>query len=84
MDRYMATTTSGRNIMMGYLANPELGTDHVAEIGRKTGEAIDSEGWLHSGDKGCMDSEGMFRITGRRSPLFLGSFLARRAGAPAP
>eukprot|EP01047_Picozoa_sp_COSAG01_P051355 COSAG01_NODE_5293_length_4352_cov_340.530684_2_plen_79_part_00 len=78
--------------MMGYLANPDLGPDHVAEIERKTGEAIDSEGWLHSGDKGCMDSEGMFRITGRASPLFLGSFLdfcrqrrARRADrAPAP
>ena len=27
--------------------------------------AIDDQGWLHSGDKGCMDAQGMFRITGR-------------------
>eukprot|EP01045_Picozoa_sp_COSAG04_P044337 COSAG04_NODE_14991_length_547_cov_1.359375_1_plen_133_part_01 len=53
----------GRNIMMGYLANPDLGAEHVAEIEGKTREAIDEYGWLHSGDKGCIDAQGMFRIT---------------------
>ena len=30
----------------------------------KTAEAIDSEGWLHSGDKGKLDSDGLVFITG--------------------
>lgn len=44
----------GRHVMMGYLANPLLGEEHVAEIEKKTAEAIDAEGWLHSADKGCV------------------------------
>merc|ERR1712070_1214007 len=31
----------GRNIMMGYMANPELGEDHVNEIIGKNNSAID-------------------------------------------
>ena len=30
----------------------------------KTAEAIDCEGWLHSGDKGKLDSDGLVFITG--------------------
>jgi len=63
----------GRNIMMGYLANPDLGQEHVDQIKKKTNDAIDSEGWLHSGDKGCVDSRGMFRITGRYKELIIGA-----------
>jgi len=63
----------GRNIMMGYLANPELGQEHVDQIKKKTNNAIDSEGWLHSGDKGCVDSFGMFWITGRYKELIIGA-----------
>lgn len=63
----------GRNIMMGYLANPSLGEEHVAEIKKKTAEAIDENGWLHSGDKGFMDQEGMFKITGRYKELIIGA-----------
>lgn len=44
----------GRHVMMGYLANPSLGEEHVAEIEKKTADAIDAEGWLHSADKGCV------------------------------
>lgn len=58
---------------MGYLANPALGADHVAEIKKKNADSIDSEGWLHSGDKGCMDANGMFRITGRYKELIIGA-----------
>ena len=63
----------GRHIMMGYLANPKLGAEHVAEIEKKTKESIDDEGWLHSGDKGCMSPDGMLRITGRFKELIIGA-----------
>ncbi len=39
---------------MGYLNNEE-----------KTKEAIDDEGWLHSGDIGKIDKNGFLFITGR-------------------
>lgn len=63
----------GRHIMMGYMANPDLGADHVKEINAKNAEAIDDEGWLHSGDKGCMDARGMLKITGRYKELIIGA-----------
>jgi len=63
----------GRHIMMGYMANPELGEEHVALITKKNQEAIDADGWLHSGDKGTMDEDGMVRITGRYKELIIGA-----------
>jgi len=63
----------GRHIMMGYMANPALGDDHVAEINKKNEEAMDDEGWLHSGDKGCISKRGMVRITGRYKELIIGA-----------
>eukprot|EP00928_Gymnodinium_smaydae_P022465 TRINITY_DN1885_c0_g2_i3.p1 TRINITY_DN1885_c0_g2~~TRINITY_DN1885_c0_g2_i3.p1 ORF type:complete len:634 (+),score=112.02 TRINITY_DN1885_c0_g2_i3:1284-3185(+) len=62
----------GRNIMMGYLAQPDLGTAHVEEIKKKTSEQIDNEGWLHSGDKGLITTTGMVKITGRYKELIIG------------
>eukprot|EP00095_Tigriopus_kingsejongensis_P001487 snap_masked-scaffold124_size330879-processed-gene-1.10 protein:Tk01487 transcript:snap_masked-scaffold124_size330879-processed-gene-1.10-mRNA-1 annotation:"long-chain-fatty-acid-- ligase acsbg2" len=50
----------GRNIMMGYLFNEE-----------KTREAIDDEGWLHSGDIGKELAESYFKITGRIKELII-------------
>eukprot|EP01065_Artemidia_motanka_P051947 TRINITY_DN9256_c0_g1_i1.p1 TRINITY_DN9256_c0_g1~~TRINITY_DN9256_c0_g1_i1.p1 ORF type:complete len:802 (+),score=271.26 TRINITY_DN9256_c0_g1_i1:52-2457(+) len=61
----------GRHIMMGYLANPDLGPEHVAEIEKKTADAIDSDGWLHSGDKGAIDAVGMVKITGRFKEIII-------------
>ena len=55
------------------MANPDLGEDHVKEIQKKTDEAIDAQGWLHSGDKGCVDTRGMFKITGRYKELLIGA-----------
>eukprot|EP01064_Diplonema_japonicum_P035702 TRINITY_DN7820_c2_g2_i1.p1 TRINITY_DN7820_c2_g2~~TRINITY_DN7820_c2_g2_i1.p1 ORF type:complete len:761 (+),score=146.65 TRINITY_DN7820_c2_g2_i1:58-2340(+) len=61
----------GRHIMMGYLANPELGDEHVKEIEQKNADAIDKNGWLHSGDKGALDTRGMLKITGRYKELII-------------
>jgi len=63
----------GRHIMLGYMGNPELGEDHVKDIAAKNAKTIDSEGWLHSGDKGTMDEYGMVRITGRYKELIIGA-----------
>jgi len=63
----------GRNIMMGYLANPAFGPEHVAEIEKKTAETIDTDGWLHSGDKGLITNQGFVKITGRYKELIIGA-----------
>ena len=44
----------GRHVFMGYLGEEE-----------KTREALDSDGWFHSGDVGRKDSDGFLYITGR-------------------
>jgi len=63
----------GRHIMLGYLANPDMGEAHVAEIREKNAQAIDAEGWLHSGDMGCKGVNGMIKITGRYKELIIGA-----------
>jgi len=50
----------GRHIMMGYMKDPT-----------KTAEAIDPEGWLHSGDVGVLDADGLLHITGRIKELII-------------
>merc|ERR1711904_725375 len=44
----------------------------MGEIRKKIAEAIDSQGWLHSGDKGMITSKGMVKITGRYKELIIG------------
>ncbi|MFV3307651.1 FadD3 family acyl-CoA ligase [Pseudomonas sp. NY15181] len=50
----------GYNLMQGYFGNPEA-----------TAEAIDSEGWLHTGDVGVLDERGYLRITDRLKDMFI-------------
>jgi len=61
----------GRHIMMGYLANPDLGEDHVAEILKKNQATILHSGWLMTGDKGAKSDQNMFKITGRFKELII-------------
>merc|ERR1712178_109371 len=57
---------------MGYLACSDMGAEHVQSIQKKTSEAIDKDGWLHSGDKGLKTKLGMYKITGRYKELIIG------------
>merc|ERR1711976_962924 len=54
------------------MCQPDLGEAHIAEIEKKTGDTIDAEGWLHSGDKGMVTEMGMVKITGRYKELIIG------------
>ena len=50
----------GYGVMLGYW-----------EDDTKTGEAIDQEGWMHSGDLGEMDGDGFIKITGRIKDMII-------------
>ena len=52
----------GDNVMLGYYKNEEA-----------TRQMIDSDGWLHSGDMGIIDSEGNIFIKGRCKNMILGA-----------
>ena len=50
----------GGNVFRGYLNDPE-----------KTSEALDDDGWLHSGDIGTFDEEGYLKIVDRKKELII-------------
>jgi acyl-CoA synthetase (AMP-forming)/AMP-acid ligase II len=50
----------GYNVMLGYWDDPEA-----------TAEAVDAEGWLHTGDIGVMDEAGNLRITDRLKDMYV-------------
>ena len=52
----------GTNVMLGYYKNPEA-----------TAEALDADGWYHTGDLGTMDAEGNIFIKGRLKNMLLGA-----------
>lgn len=54
--------TKGMNMMLGYYKNEQ-----------ETLEAIDEEGWLHTGDLGTIDKNGNVFIRGRKKTMLLGA-----------
>ncbi|MDH3589384.1 MAG: AMP-binding protein [Gammaproteobacteria bacterium] len=50
----------GYHVMQGYYGDAKA-----------TAETVDANGWLHSGDLGCMDAEGYVRITGRLKDMII-------------
>ncbi|TVQ55741.1 MAG: AMP-binding protein [Rhodobacteraceae bacterium] len=52
--------TRGYSVMQGYWDEPE-----------KTAEAIDAEGWMHTGDLAAIDAEGYCNIVGRVKDMLI-------------
>ncbi|GCL65965.1 AMP-binding protein [Pseudaquabacterium pictum] len=52
--------TRGYSVMQGYWGDPA-----------KTAEAVDAEGWMHTGDLATMDAEGYVNIVGRLKDMVI-------------
>ncbi len=52
--------TRGYSVMLGYWNDPE-----------RTAEAIDADGWMHTGDLATMDDEGYVNIVGRIKDMII-------------
>ncbi len=58
--RTIPAAVRGPTVMLGYLHAPEA-----------SAAAIDSEGWLHTGDIGDVDERGNLRITDRLKDMYI-------------
>ena len=52
--------TRGYMVMQGYWDDDE-----------RTAEAVDADGWMHTGDLGTLDADGWLRITGRVKDMLI-------------
>ncbi|MGW2365474.1 AMP-binding protein [Streptomyces sp. NPDC001667] len=52
--------TRGYSVMLGYWGEPE-----------RSAEAVDADGWMHTGDLAVMDEEGYVRIVGRIKDMII-------------
>jgi long-chain acyl-CoA synthetase len=60
--------TRGSHVMVGYYKEPAM-----------TSEALEPDGWFHTGDIGKLEPEGHLRITGRKKEIFktsLGKYIS--------
>jgi fatty-acyl-CoA synthase len=49
----------GETVMMGYYKNPQA-----------TAEVLSDDGWLRTGDLGCLESNGYLKVTGRLKDMY--------------